>query len=93
MRDIVNTTNAVELAISHEQSCGMPISETDDGVAAAQDGVAAFNERRVKTAERATRSGVGIHGGSRARPAMFKGVLSGKANKSSAAGANINEND
>ena len=54
----------------------------------------ASNERRVKTAERATRIGSGMQSGSRPRPAALKELknLAGKyTTKSSAGGAATND--
>ena len=78
MRDIVTANNAVELAISHEQSANNMSTQDPTNTA--------VNERRVKTAERGTR-GVNLAG--RPRPTILKGVLAtNNAKTKSSAGAN-----
>ena len=71
MRDIVTANNAVELAISNEQHSSNMQSSNDQN---ASYGSNVVSERRVKTAERGTRSGVAMQTtGSRQPPVELKG--------------------
>lgn len=91
MRDIVNTTNAVELAISQEQSNSIPI-ELAEGPSQVHGAMGVY-ERRAKTAEKGTRAGAGMQSNGRQRAAMMQYVPGPKTSNESAVKVHLYEND